>query len=75
MKPCPAFRVCLIASLDSAPCEQDFPATYDVRLALTSWAKAHFEVLHTGYGVDPGEEAIGRAIIPIAAATICRVSP
>jgi len=29
--------------------EQDFPNTYDVQLAVTSWAKATFEVLHTGH--------------------------
>jgi hypothetical protein len=29
--------------------EQDFPETYDVQLAVTSWAKATFEVLHTGH--------------------------
>lgn len=26
--------------------EQDFSPAYDIRLAATSWAKAHFEVLH-----------------------------
>ncbi len=29
--------------------EQDFPDSYDVQLAVTSWAKATFEVLHTGH--------------------------
>lgn len=34
--------------------EQSFEAGYDVRLAVTSWARAHFEVLHSGYSLDPG---------------------
>jgi hypothetical protein len=34
--------------------EQDFPDDYDVRLAVTSWAKAHFEVLHCSHTPDPG---------------------
>jgi hypothetical protein len=29
--------------------EQDFPDNYDVQLAVTSWAKATFEILHTGH--------------------------
>ena len=29
--------------------EQDFGADYDVKLAVTSWAKATFEVLNTGH--------------------------
>ena len=29
--------------------EQDFADTYDVQLAVTSWAKATFEVLHSGH--------------------------
>jgi len=32
--------------------EQDFPNTYDVQLAVTSWAKATFEVLHTGHNAE-----------------------
>lgn len=33
--------------------EQDFPSHYDVRLALTCWAKAAFDVLHPLDGVSP----------------------
>lgn len=42
--------------------EQDFPDDYDIRLAVTSWAKAHFEVLHSGYGVDPAWAADAAAV-------------
>jgi hypothetical protein len=33
--------------------EQDFDAGHDVRLAVTSWAKAQFDVLHAGVGAAP----------------------
>jgi hypothetical protein len=33
--------------------EQDFPAGHDVRLAVTAWAKASFEILHAGVGLEP----------------------
>ncbi|KAH7617085.1 hypothetical protein Ndes2526B_g07675 [Nannochloris sp. 'desiccata'] len=36
--------------------EQDFPNTYDVQLAVTSWAKATFEVLHTGHNAAEWSE-------------------
>jgi len=29
--------------------EQEFSDAYDVRLAVTSWAKASYDILHTGY--------------------------
>ncbi|GAB4814522.1 hypothetical protein N2152v2_001568, partial [Parachlorella kessleri] len=33
--------------------EQDFCDSYDLRLALTSWAKGAFDVLHSGFDFDP----------------------
>ena len=35
--------------------EQDFSPDHDVRLAITSWAKASFEVLHATPPLHPGE--------------------
>jgi hypothetical protein len=48
--------------------EQDFPADYDIRLAVTSWAKAHFEVLHGGYTVDAAWAADAAAVESMEAA-------
>lgn len=33
--------------------EQEFSDGHHVRLAITAWARAHFEVLHAGFAVDP----------------------
>ncbi len=53
---------------------QEFSPDYDVRLAVTSWAKAHFEVLHTtAYPLDPGR-ARGAAAIVGLLAMICSSS-
>jgi hypothetical protein len=52
--------------------EQDFPSDFEVRLAVTSWAKAHFEVLHSGYHVA-SEWAAEAAVAQAAAAEYAAV--
>ncbi|KAL4428542.1 hypothetical protein ABPG75_002631 [Micractinium tetrahymenae] len=53
--------------------EQDFAEGYDVRLAVTSWARAHFEVLHGGYSLDPEWAAAAAAEQAEAEATAAAV--
>lgn len=48
--------------------EQDFSDNYHLRLAVTSWAKAHFEVLHTGFAIDPEWVSAAQAAESAAAA-------
>lgn len=43
--------------------ELDFPASYDVKLAVTCWAKASFDILHEGiektYAISNKDEVLG----------------